>query len=66
MIGQGIFIQWINQWCFVEQDYFQQFYGMEPYLTITAEQITYIKENFDIEYVKIVLLKYNDISIALR
>jgi hypothetical protein len=36
----------------VEQDYFQQFYGMQPYLTITAEQITHIKENFDKEYVK--------------
>jgi hypothetical protein len=36
----------------VDQDYFQQFYGMEPYLTIPAEQITYIKENFDKEYVK--------------
>ena len=36
----------------MEQDYFQQFYGMKPYLTITAEQITHIKENFDKEYVK--------------
>lgn len=36
----------------MEQDYFQQFYGMQPYLTITAEQITHIKENFDKEYVK--------------
>ncbi len=36
----------------MDQDYFQQFYGMEPYLTITAEQISYIKENFDKEYVK--------------
>lgn len=36
----------------MEEDYFQQFYGMDPYLSITAEQITYIKENFDKEYVK--------------
>jgi len=36
----------------VEEDYFQQFYGMDPYLSITAEQIIYIKENFDKEYVK--------------
>ena len=36
----------------MEQDYFQQFYGMQPYLSINAEQLTYIKENFDKEYVR--------------